>query len=126
MAATNNERAKILQMLEDGKISAEEASTLLRAMGTEKRSASGAPGFRSEGRYLHVQVTDIDTGKSKVNVTVPMKLVGIGLRMAERFAPEFEDFDMQELEEALSSGEIGKMVEVIDEEDNEKVEVYVE
>jgi hypothetical protein len=61
-----------------------------------------------------------------VNVTIPMGLVGAGLRMAERFAPEFEGFDMQELEEMLASGAIGKMVEVVDVEDNEKVEIYVE
>ena len=29
--------------------------------------------------------------------TIPMGLVGAGLRMAERFAPEFEGFDLQEL-----------------------------
>jgi hypothetical protein len=33
---------------------------------------------------------------------------------------------MQELEEMLASGAVGKMVEVVDVEDNEKVEIYVE
>jgi len=59
-------------------------------------------------------------------VTLPMGLVGAGLRMAERFAPEFEGFDVQELQELLASGADGKLVEVVDEEDNERVEIYVE
>jgi hypothetical protein len=61
-----------------------------------------------------------------VNVTIPIGLVSVGLRMAERFAPEFDGFDMQELEGLLASGAVGKMVEVVDEEDGERVEIYVE
>ncbi len=126
MAKATEERLKILQMLEEGKISAEEATTLLRALGGGRRAASRAPGVGGENRYLRIHVTDLTSGKSKVNVTLPMGLVGAGLRMAERFAPEFEGFDMQELEELLASGVGGKLVEVLDEEDNERVEIYVE
>jgi len=72
-------------------------------------------------------VTDATTGASKVNVTVPMGLLSAGLRIAERFAPEeLGDIDMQELEELLASGVDGKFIEVTDEEDNERVEIYVE
>jgi hypothetical protein len=46
--------------------------------------------------------------------------------MAERFAPEFEDFDMTELEELITSGVTGKLVEVTDADDGERVEIYVE
>jgi hypothetical protein len=126
MATNDNERMKILQMLEEGKISAEEATTLLRALGTERGARprmAGAPGDR---RYLRVQVTDLTSGAAKVNVTVPMALVSAGLRIAQRFAPEFDGFDMEELEALLASGADGKIVEVLDEKDNERVEVYVE
>ena len=126
MVASGEERLKILQMLEEGKINADEAATLLRAMGQGKRTTSSGPSFSSEGRYLRVQVTDRNSGRSKVNVTLPMGLVGVGLRMAERFAPEFEGIDMQELEDALASGAVGKIVEVTDEDENELVEIYVE
>ena len=126
MASQSEERMKILQMLEEGKISPDEAATLLRALDGGQRAAPGTPGPGGENRFLRVQVTDMNSGKAKVNVTIPMGLVGAGLRMAERFAPEFEGFDMEELEELLASGAVGKMVEVRDEEDNELVEVYVE
>ena len=126
MASLSEERMKILQMLEEGKIAADEATTLLRALDGGQRAAPSGPGVSGDSRFLRIQVTDLDSGKAKVNVTIPMGLVGAGLRMAERFAPEFEGFDLQELEGLLASGAVGKMVEVRDEEDNELVEIYVE
>jgi DNA-binding transcriptional ArsR family regulator len=106
MSTPNAERLKILEMLEQGKISAEEAASLLRALEGSQRAASSIP--------------------AKVNVILPLSLVGAGLRMAERFAPEFEGFDLQELEELLATGADGKIVEVMDEQDNERVEIFVE
>ncbi len=126
MTTASEERLKILQMLEEGKITAQEATTLLRALGGRRSAGPGAPGPGGTHRYLRIQVTDMTSGSAKVNVTIPTGLVSVGLRMAERFAPEFEGFDMQELEELLASGAAGKIVEVMDEEDNERVEIYVE
>ena len=123
-----DERIKVLQMLEDGKISADEAAALLRALGgSQQRLPQRTERVWDEGRLFRVQVTDLDTGAAKVNVTLPVKLIGMGLRIAERFAPEEMDgIDVQELEDMLASGAIGKLVEVMDEEDNERVEIYVE
>ncbi|MBC7225875.1 MAG: hypothetical protein H5T61_01400 [Thermoflexales bacterium] len=121
---TTEERLKILQMLEEGKITAEEAAALLRALGGRKPGPAG-PSPVGEGRFLRVRVTDIGSGKNKVNITIPLQLVKVGLRIAERFAPETE-VDWQGLAEAITGGAIGKIVEIEDEEDNERVEVYVE
>ena len=126
MVAMTDERLKILQMVEDGKISADDATTLLRALeGSDRRSPTPIVAD-TDNRYLRVQVTNLNTGAAKVNVTIPLRLVSVGLRMAERFAPEFEEFNIAELEEMIVSGAMGKLVEVVDSEDNERVEVYVE
>ncbi len=126
MTTTGEERLKILQMLDEGKVTADEAATLLRALEGARPATPAASAQAGEKKFLRIQVTNLTSGTAKVNVTVPMGLVGAGLRMAERFAPQFEGFDMQELEELLASGAGGKLVEVIDEEDNERVEIYVE
>jgi hypothetical protein len=126
VATASEERLKILQMLENGKVSAEEASTLLRALEGGRRQSPAGTTQTGRKQFLRVQVTDLASGSAKVNVTVPMGLVGAGLRMAQRFAPEFEGFNMQELAELLASGADGKLVEVVDQEDNERVEIYVE
>lgn len=125
MVATE-ERLRVLQMLEDGKISPEDATSLLRALGQRQeaggRSRLGGP----ESRYLRIRVTDLASGTGKVNVSVPLGLVSAGLRIAERFAPESQDIDFQDLEDMIVSGAEGKLVEVMDAEDNERVEIYVE
>jgi len=125
MMATE-ERLKVLQMLEDGKITPEEATSLLRAMGKGKDGGSRSSATSTGNRFLRIRVTDLASGTGKVNVTIPLGLVSAGLRIAERFAPEAEGIDMQELEQAIVSGAEGKIVEVMDAEDGERVEIYVE
>ena len=49
-----------------------------------------------------------------------------GLRVGAQFAPEMDGLDLGELSEILRSGADGKIVEVIDEEDGEHVEIYIE
>jgi hypothetical protein len=129
MTASTNERLKILQMLDEEKITAEEAATLLRAMeGGGRRTMPPRPPSPpgGEGRFLRIRVTDMASGTGKVNVTIPLGLVSAGLRIAERFAPDFEGLDFEELEQVIASGVDGKIVEVMDAEDNEMVEIYVE
>jgi len=116
-------------MLDEEKITAEEAATLLRAMeggGRSARPPRPPSPLGGSGRFLRIRVTDMASGTGKVNVTIPMGLVSAGLRIAERFAPEFAGLDLAELEEVITSGVDGKIVEVMDAEDNEMVEIYVE
>lgn len=121
---TSEERIKILQMLEDDKISAEEASALLKALGRqEKRRGPAVP---PEPRWLRVRVTEPDKKRASVNVNLPLNMVNVGLKMGARFLPEFEGLDLEELGDALRQGQTGKIVDVVDEEDGSHVEVYIE
>jgi hypothetical protein len=61
-----------------------------------------------------------------VNVNVPVGLVDFGLRMGARFAPDMAGMDLQAIQGAVKNGYQGKIVDVDDEEDNERVEVFVE
>jgi hypothetical protein len=55
-----------------------------------------------------------------------MGLVNLGIKMGARFAPEMEDIDLDEIIQAIKDGAQGKIVEVEDEEDNERVQIYIE
>jgi len=121
---TSDERLKILKMIEEEKISAEEGARLLTALGKQERKRSAAP--TSESGWLRVHVTDLNSGKSAVNVNVPMRLVNVGLRLGARFVPDMEGLDVEELAEALRQGVTGKIIDVIDEDEGQRVEVYVE
>jgi len=124
---TSEERMKILKMVSDGKISAEEGSQLISAL-TQRSDDSKKSNKRSLARQtLRVRVTDMSSGKTKVNVNVPMRLVDAGLNIASQFVPEMENAQMMEaVKEALSENINGKIVDVIDEEDQEHVEIFIE
>ena len=80
----------------------------------------------SAPRWFRVRVTDMATGRAKVNVNIPMGLVNVGIKMGARFAPEVEGVNYEEIMEAIQSGQQGKIMDVTDEEDGERVEIFVE
>jgi hypothetical protein len=128
--ASADERMQILKMIQDGKISAEEGAKLLQALGasakSDKRPPMPPPLGASDPRWFRVRVTDLNTGKNKVNVNIPMGLVNVGLKMGARFAPNVEGVNYEELMTAIKSGASGKVIDVSDEETGERVEIYVE
>lgn len=120
----SEERARILQMVSEGKISAEEGVRLLNAL----RSAQSGAQRAQEGnpRWIRVRVTDVITGRTRVNVNLPFSLVTAATKLGARFAPHSEDLNWEELVTAIKEGASGKVVDVEDPEGGERVEVFVE
>lgn len=124
---TSDERMKILKMINDGKISAEEGSRLLSALSQRSDKPNRTARHSLSNQMLRVRVTDMSTGKAKVNINVPIKLVNAGINIAAQFIPEMESAQMMEaVKEALAENLSGKIVDVIDEEDQEHVEIFIE
>ena len=124
---TSEERMRILKMIQDGKITADEGSRLIQALDTHKPGSTPSPttsGAPKTGRWFHVQVTN--TGKTRVNIRLPVNLLQAGMKIGARFSPEVQGLDMDQLNQFINSGEVGKVVDVIDEEDGEQVEVFIE
>ena len=125
--ASTEERMQILRMIEEGKISASEGADLLRAL--EKKD-SGGPSEplrgASQPRWFRVRITDLNSGKNKVNVNIPMGLVQVGMKMGARFAPDMDSVNYEDLMEAIRMGEQGKVIDVTDEDDGERIEIFVE
>jgi hypothetical protein len=125
--ATVEERMQILKMIEEGKISASEGADLLRALDQEGGEKAAEPlKGASAPRWFRVRITDTTTGKNKVNVNIPMGLVNVGMKMGARFTPEVEGIDFDELVGTIRDGAQGKVMDVIDEEEGERVEIFVE
>lgn len=127
--ANSEERMKILKMIEEGKISADEASKLLAALSSDPRRGVPAPPRPPGGgsaRWLRIKVTDTHTGRSKASVQIPLALVDAGMKIGAHFAPEVEGVDMTNVMEALRMGVTGKIIDVVDEDDGEHVEIFVE
>jgi hypothetical protein len=121
---TSEERMRILQMIQEGKISAEEGASLLQALSSGKPKTSGAPA--RDPRLLRVRITDMHSGKNKVNVSIPMGLVNVGIKLGARFAPASANINYDEIMDAIKSGASGKVADVEDLESGEHVEIWVE
>ena len=124
--ATNEERMKILKMIDEGKITAEEGAKLLGTLSESRKAAPRKPvsqPLAGGARWLKVRVTDMVTGKAKATVNLPLGLVDAGLNIASKYAP---DVAFDELVEAINAGAEGKVIDVYDEEDGEHVEIFIE
>ena len=66
-------------------------------------------------------VTDTSSGKTRVNVRLPVTLLHAGMQMGARFTAGVEGLDVQALMQAIDSGETGKIVDVFHSEGEEHV-----
>lgn len=121
---TAEERMQILKMIEARQISAEEGAKLLAALDRADRGSQATPA--ATPRWFRVRVTDLHTGKNKVDVSIPMGLVNVGIKMGARFAPEVEGLDVEKITKAVREGTQGKIIDIEDQEDAERVEIYIE
>jgi len=119
------DRANILDQLASGQISADEAAQRLRPS-AGPQSGTGKATANLNGRWLHVRVTDLETGKQKANVNLPLTWVEVGMRIGAQYRPEMAGFDFGDLVAQIQAGAEGKLVEVEDLEDNERVEIFVD
>ena len=126
--ATVEERMKILKMIDEGKITAEDGAKLLGALAESRKTPATplVPNALGDARWFRVRITDTNSGKTKVNVNIPMSLVQVGIKMGARFAPGVEGEQMEAIAEAIKAGQMGKIVDVDDQESGEHVEIFVE
>ena len=116
------ERRKVLEMLQQGTITADDAAQLLDALRDQEE---GDRRTRRRPRWVRIRVTDTRSERVRVNLTLPVGLVRAGLRAGGSFAG-VHGLDTTGLEEMLDRGEIGHLLDVQDDEDGERVEIFVE
>lgn len=121
-----NEKLQILKMVQEGKITVEEASKLLDALEKPNKETLGIS--TSPAKWLKIRIKDEDS--SKVNVTLPISLINLGLKLGSKFSPELKasglsEDDLNEIFTAIKNGETGKIVD-IQGENGEMVEVTIE
>lgn len=122
----SEDRARILQMVSEGKISATQGAELLSAMRSNGEPDAPPAPTGGKASWLRVRVTNLETGRAKVNVNLPFSLVRAGLKIGGHFSPEINDIDWEELLAAIDEGAAGKLVDVEDIESGEKVEIFVD
>ncbi|MFW6035847.1 MAG: SHOCT-like domain-containing protein [Halothermotrichaceae bacterium] len=123
------EKMQILKMIEEGKIDSSEGLELLEAI-ENKGEQELKPSHITSAKWLRVRVKTEDD-KTKVNVNIPVSLVDVGFKIAKAYSPELnaeelKNIDLDEIIKAIKNGAEGKLVDIYDEENNTKVEVFVE
>lgn len=116
------EQDRILRLLEEKKVTAEEAARLLDAI---RRSEDGG----QVNRFVKVRVTEQDSARPKVNITVPVGLVRWAMKLAPESAKakiDEHEIDMRAVSEALERGITGKIVDIEDTEKGQHIEIWLE
>jgi hypothetical protein len=90
----NEQRRQILEMLAEGRITADEAERLIDALQREHPEPPPGPAARpgSRPRYLRVVVNSEDNpggdGPTRINVRVPLQLLRAGVRLTSLIPPQ--------------------------------------
>jgi hypothetical protein len=122
--SNHDERMRILRLVEHGQISAEEASGLIDAL--ESDSNRNRTPTTSRPRSLRVIVTDLSSRRQKINVAIPVSLIGVGLKLGARFFPRSTDLMADDIRRAIETGEQGRIFELQDLEEQERIEILIE
>ena len=103
-------RRQILDMLGQGKITADEAERLLNAVEREPAMAA-AETRRAEVKYLRVVVDAKDDadGPTKVNIRVPMQLLRAGVKLTSIIPPRARTEVNEALRKEGIDVDIGKL-----------------
>jgi hypothetical protein len=141
-------RRQILQMLSEGKITADEAEKLIAAIEKGAPGASAEPlkgdVLKPRSKYLRVLVETQDhrssNGVTKVNIRVPMQLLRAGVKLSALIPPQARDranaamreqgipFDLNQIKPENLEDLIEQLndLEVNVDEDRAKVRVFCE
>jgi hypothetical protein len=105
--------SKILALVAEGKLSAEEADEILTALSdgeaavkAGEAAAASAPAAKST--HLRIEVTD--GGRHVVNLRVPINIAG----WASNFLPGLSDQDSERIRGAVASGNRGTILDITD------------
>ncbi|HEY6406009.1 MAG TPA: hypothetical protein VIY29_00935 [Ktedonobacteraceae bacterium] len=124
MTASTDERIRILRLVESGSVTAEEAARLLDTLEFKQEHADESK--RKRNRIVRVRVTNLGNNRQKANVTIPISLIDVGLRLGTRLAPQIRGSALEDLLRAIEGGATGRLLDLQDLEEGERVEIFAE
>lgn len=122
--SNQDERLRILKLIESGQVTAEQGAQLIEALG--ESAGRERPRANQPPRTLRVRVTDLSTRRQKINVTIPVSLVEVGLKLGARLAPHVAGANADEIMAKIDGGATGRIFEMQDLDQGERVEIFVE
>lgn len=124
----NENKQKILDMINEGKVSAADGARLLECLSdTEKEEKAQAQEMarRTKGRKLRVEVNGVESGKNlNVNVSLPLALARYAGNIVTQFVPDSAGDSVKD--RVLQGLDIGEIVDVLEELEGDIVNVDVQ
>lgn len=80
----------------------------------------------ARARSLRVVVTDLHSRRQKINVTIPASLVSVGLKLGARLFPRDAGVTNDDVLRAIERDAPGRIFELQDLEEGERIEIFVE
>lgn len=126
------ERKKILEMLEEGKITSKEAADLLEAI--DDSSVKDVDVTRISKsyskKYLKIRVFEAEK-ESKVSLNIPIKLVKLGISFASKLNSKIEGVNISNEEidiilEAIDNEIEGEILSIDADDGKTQVKIYIE
>ena len=128
------ERMRVLEMLEQGKITAAEAAELLKALGGSERESGrrSRTGWtdgerdRTRQRWFKVRVTDTATGDVRTDFAVPITAFNLGMGFAHKFRGISVGNKLDDIIDAVRTGRRGTIYDVTSDECGQRIEIIID
>ncbi|WP_066506775.1 SHOCT-like domain-containing protein [Abyssisolibacter fermentans] len=118
-----DEKIQILKMIEDGKISSSDGLDLLEALNTNYYKE------HKEFKTLKINVYNKDK-KLKSNANIPLTILDISTKFISKYISNIcgtkHVIDINKIIQAAEKDKKGKILEYWDDENEKKVEIYIE
>ena len=124
MAASKDERNRILSLVEGGQVSAEQAADLLDTLELE----TARPLKRGNERMLRVRATSIGMKSPMLHLAaaLPVRLLTISLQLGVRLFPQLENHALEEILRSNEQGATGRLLDLQDLEHGERLEIFID
>lgn len=122
--AMQNERFMILQMVQDGTISADEGSRLLETVDRLERSkpVHEPPAPPKGARTVHIVITN-SKGDKEIDLNLPLALVDMGLNVISKVAGD-RIAEVPNIRKIAESGFTGKLLDI--NQGSDRIEITLE
>jgi len=81
---------------------------------------------RDSARWLRIRVTELNSNRDRVRISIPVGMVRAGLWLGSRFSKSLDETTIRSLTEMLDRTNEGTLLEIEDLDDGERVHIYLD
>ena len=122
-----DERNRILQMVESGQVTATEAAQLLDALEQDRQWERTTSRLPRKDRVVRVRVTSLNAKNQKIYLTaaLPINLIRTSLHLGIRLIPQLNENALEDLLRSVENEQTGRILDLQDMEKGERLEIFV-